>query len=233
MQYENFVDVVLPEEVWQSVMDMTWECASGLFLEPMSERHPLFDWQRAILEEEYNNYMIYTVPQLITDVGRFSTGVVLARDPVRECAAGFILYSRDLRSDDIVGIIGTAVRKEYRLQGVMTEMIKELRKSVRDIGLSCSLGLVHVYHGLGFEVRGEQGAQVRMGWGGPGGEMARFREASFDNVDTVQAALARLRDKLGESYGRVFSDRIGEIEAETLKVKNYIQQWQADPSLLP
>ncbi|MDF9779280.1 GNAT family N-acetyltransferase [Pseudomonas baetica] len=233
MQYKNFVDVVLPDDVWQSVMDMTRECASGLFLEPMSESHPLFNWQLTTLEEEYNNYMIFTVPQMITDVGRFSTGVVLARDPERECAAGFVLYSRDFRNDEVVGIIGIAVRKEYRLQGVMKEMIKKLRQSARDIGLSCSLGLVRAYHGLGFEVRGEQGAQVRMGWGGPGGEMARFQEGSFNKLDSVQAELSLLHERLGESYGQVFSDRIGEIEAETLKVKNYIQKWQDDPSLLP
>lgn len=233
MQYENFVGVVLPDDVWQSVMDMTRECASGLFLEPMGEGHPLFNWQLTTLEEEYNNYMIFTVPQMITDVGRFSTGVVLAHDPERESAAGFVLYSRDFHNDEVVGIIGIAVRKGYRLQGVMTEMIKKLRQSVSVIELSCSLGLVRAYHGLGFEVRGEQGAQVRMGWGGPGGEMARFQDGSFDTLDSVQAELSILRVRLGASYSQLISDRIGEIEAETLKVKNYIQKWQVDPSLLP
>lgn len=233
MQYENYVDMDLPKDVWLSVIDMTRECASGLFLESMSESHPLFNWQLTILEEEYKNYMVFTVPQVIKDVGRFSTGVVLARDPEKECAAGFVLYSRDFRNDDVVGIIGIAVRKGYRLQGVMTEMIKKLRQSTRDIGLSCSLGLVRAYHGLGFEVQGEQGAQVKMGWGGAGGEMARFQEGSFNNSDSVQAELSALRVRFGTSYGQVFSDRIGEIEAETLEVKTYIQKWQLDRSLLP
>lgn len=233
LQLENFVDVVLPDDVWQSVMEITEECGSGLFLEPMGEHHPLFNWRLTILGEEYNNYMNYTVPSIEPGVGRFSTGVILARDPVQERAAGFILYSRDLLDSAVVGIIGIAVRKEYRLRGVMSEMIEELRQSVRDIGLSCSLEMVRAYHSLGFEVRGEQGAQVEMGWGGPGGHMARFQEGSFDALETVQEALEKLRKRLGTSYNQVFADRESEIEAEIRKVKNFIQKWQADPSLLP
>lgn len=234
MQYENFVDVVLSETVWQSVMDITKECASGLFLEPMSESHPLFNWRLATLEEEYDNYMIYTAPQMIPDVGRFSTGVVLAHDDSKkDCAAGFILYSRDFHNDAVVGIIGIAVRKEYRLQGVMTAMVGKLRETVRDITLSCSLEMVRAYHGLGFAIRGVQGAQIQMGWGGPGGEMAQFQPGSFDKMDSVQAELEKARHKLGDACSQVFSDYIDVIHAETQKAEAFIQKWQADPSLLP
>jgi len=234
LQYENFVDEVLSEDTWQSVMDITKECASGLFLEPMSESHPLFKWRLATLEEEYNNYMIYTAPQMIPDVGRFATGVVLARDDSKkDCPAGFILYSRDFHSDAVVGIIGIAVRKDYRLQGVMTAMVGKLRETVRDISLSCSMGMVRAYHGLGFTIRGAQGAQILMGWGGPGGDMAHFQAGSFDKMDSVQAELLKVRNNLGDLYGQVFSDYIGVIHSETHKASAFIQKWQADPSLLP
>ncbi|MHC5195053.1 GNAT family N-acetyltransferase [Pseudomonas frederiksbergensis] len=234
LQYENFVDVVLTEDTWQSVMDITKECATGLFLEPMSESHPLFKWRLATLEEEYNNYMIYTAPQMIPDVGRFATGVVLASDDSKKgCAAGFILYSRDFHSDAIVGIIGIAVRRDYRLQGVMTAMVGKLRETVRDISLSCSLDMVRAYHRLGFEVRGTQGAQILMGWGGPGGDMAHFQAGSFDKMDSVQAELVKARSNLGDSYGKVFSDYVGLIHSETHKASAFFQKWKTDPTLLP
>lgn len=233
MIYENLVDRVLPDSVWDSVISITKECASGLFLEPMSDSHPLFDYRLAVLVEEFNSYMIYTKSQMIDDVGRFSTGVVLAQDPENERAAGFILYSRDFHSDEVVGIIGIAVRKDYRLQGVMTAMIEKLRQSVRDISLSCSLDLVRAYHGLGFAVRGVTGAQVKMGWGGSGGVMAHFQAGSFDNVESVKVERNKLGEQLGNTYSLVVSDYIAFIQAETLKVNDFIQNWQADPTSLP
>lgn len=226
MQYANLVEKVLPVSVWGSVMEITDQCASGLFLEPMGEAHSMYSYRKAILKEEFNAYTYYTKSKWVDGVGRFSTGVIVAVDPDKQTAAGFILYSRDFNCDDIVGIVGIAVRQEYRKQGIMTGMIEELRKSARDIGLSCSIDMVSLYHRLGFKILGEKGTQVRMGWGGSGGDMAVFGPGSFDKADNVQSEYEKLRTALGETYDQVADDYAKFVETEAKKVQTFIKEWQ-------
>jgi GNAT superfamily N-acetyltransferase len=233
MLYANYVNQPLPEAVFDDVLSITEECASGLFLEPMDALHPFYDWRVATLIEEYAAYMGFTSPHHIPDVGRFSTGVIMATHPESGDGVGFILYSRDFLRDDTVGIVGIAVRESYRNQQVMTRMIAELRKSCTDIALSCYLSLAKVYYNLGFTPVGISGPQVLMRSGGPGGHMAVFGPGSFDKAPLVEKAETDVRNHLGRKIEQVQSDYKRDVASESAKVATFHQGWLAGSRVFP
>lgn len=144
--------------------------------------------------------------------------IEVARDTNTQSLIGFAVVLSSAGSPDC-GLNYVAVHKDYRRQGIMKAMLKNIQNRYSYIVLSCNPSKVPYYENLGFVIEKPEYVQISMTWGtsGPNSGMDSF---DMDKNVTLQEHIRSFETLNAKKIGAMMTKvrdaqmkRMGEVEA--------------------
>jgi GNAT superfamily N-acetyltransferase len=169
-------------DICTSILDLVGENVSSLSMSSPPKAHPLFDGYKVMLVEEVRTYITrHDLRQIEVLTASSEDGNII----------GFLLFG--LVETDVLecNIYYTAVQKQFRRQGVMSQMMQVVLKVSPALGLSCDIALVPIYKRYGFRPVAARETQIVMFIGNPIGITPVVSVEDLKRLEAVDVAFTR------------------------------------------
>ncbi|MGF6166793.1 GNAT superfamily N-acetyltransferase [Pseudomonas moraviensis] len=171
-----------------SILELVGENVTSLSMLRPPKVHPLFEGYKALLVEEIRTYITrQDLPQIEVITASSDDGSIV----------GFLLFG--LVETDVLecNIYYTAVKKQFRRQGIMSQMMKVVLQISPALGLSCDIAMVPIYERYGFRPVAARDAQIVMFIADPKGITPVVSVEDLKRLDAVDIAFRRAAQTSG------------------------------------
>jgi len=165
-----------------AILELVGENVTSLSIFRAPREHPLFDGYKAMLVEEIRTYITQQdLAQIELLTASSEDGNII----------GFLLFG--LVDTDVLecNIYYTAVQKQSRRRGIMSQMMQEVLKISPSIGLSCDIAMVPIYKRYGFRPVAVGETQIVMFIGVPTGVTPVVSIEDLNKMEAVDKAFRR------------------------------------------
>lgn len=165
-----------------SILELVGENVTSLSKARPPTVHPLFDGYKAMLVEEVRIYITcQDQPQIEVLTASSENGSVI----------GFLLFGLVETDVQECNIYYTAVQKEFRRQGIMSQMMQVVLEISPALGLSCEIAMVPTYKRFGFRPVAAGETQIVMFIGDPKGITPVVSVEDVKRLEAVDMAFRR------------------------------------------
>lgn len=173
-------------KICASILELVGENVTSLSMSSPPKSHPLFDGYKTMLVEEVRTYITrYDLPQIEVLTASSEDGSII----------GFLLFGLVETNVLECNIYYTAVRNQFRRQGVMRQMMQIVLDISPALGLSCDIALVPVYKRYGFRPVDARETQIVMFIGEPTGITPVVSVEDLKRLEAVNSAFAQSAQK--------------------------------------
>lgn len=169
-------------KICASILELVGENVTSLSMSHPPRVHPLFDGYKAMLVEEIRTYITrQDLPQIEVITASSEGGSII----------GFLLFG--LVETDVLecNIYYTAVQKQFRRQGIMSQMMQVVLNISPALGLSCDIAMVPIYERYGFRPVAARETQIVMFIGDPTGITPVVSVEDLKRLEAVDMAFRR------------------------------------------
>ena len=173
-------------QICAGILELVGENVTSLSMSSPPKSHPLFDGYKAMLVEEIRTYITrHDLPQIEVLTASSEDGRII----------GFLLFGLVETNVLECNIYYTAVRNQFRRQGVMRQMMQKVLDISPALGLSCDIELVPVYKRYGFRPVDTRETQIVMFIGDPVGITPVLGVEELKRLEPVSSAFAQAAQK--------------------------------------
>lgn len=173
----------------EAILQLVGDNITSLSMTRPPEKHPFFGAYKIALVHEVRAYLSRPNPSFIeVIVATTDSGSIV----------GFLLYGL---SDSAVvesAVYYTAVDKDFRGQGIMSLMVRDLLSTYPISSLSCDVALVPVYERFGYKPVSVRDTHIVMTVGNPKEVTPVLDTSRFMSEEPIMAARAAASARVGE-----------------------------------
>jgi GNAT superfamily N-acetyltransferase len=173
-------------KICDAILELVGENVTSLSMSSPPKSHPLFDGYKTMLVEEVRTYITrHDLPQIEVLTASSEDGSII----------GFLLFGLVETNVLECNIYYTAVRNQFRRQGVMRQMMQMVLDISPALGLSCDIALVPVYKRYGFRPVDARETQIVMFIGKPTGITPVVSVEDLKRLEAVNSAFTQSAQK--------------------------------------
>ncbi|TRX32558.1 GNAT family N-acetyltransferase [Flavobacterium sp. ZT3R18] len=194
----------IPEDIRVQILNLVEKNSNEISINVFSKGSEIDDYMTMREMVKANLYL-----ERLTENERYRTHLLVTED-IQGCILGYILYHKSIDDPTDVSIISTIVSKEYRNQGILRNMLDNLKQKYKSISLTCFISKVNIYKKLGFIPDCHLQTQIGMYYGVPDdGQIMTidddilikydavfnaFEKFKLDNLNNWQKLIEKLND---------------------------------------
>lgn len=202
-------------KICDSILELVGENVTSLSMSSPPKAHPLFDGYKTMLVEEIRTYITrHDLPQIEVLTASSKDGSII----------GFLLFGLVETNVLECNIYYTAVQKQFRRQGIMSQMMQLLLEISPALGLSCDIAMVPVYRRYGFRPVDTRETQIVMFIGEPTGITPVVSVEDLKRLDAVDTAFTRAAQR-SDPYDIRRADKIlkADLAARKAKARHFLK----------
>ena len=206
----------IPEDIYVQILNLIERNSNEISINVFSKGSEIDDYMTMLELVKANLYL-----RRLNESEPYRIHILVTED-MQGYILGYILYHKSIDAPTDVSIISTIVSEEYRNQGILRNMLDNLKQRYKSIFLSCFVSKVDIYEKLGFIQDCHLQTQIGMYYGTPGdGQIMTIDGDILIKYDAVFNAFEKFKNDNLNSWQLVIKQLNSDNISESYKAKKY------------